>query len=46
MTVIPAPSEGPSIAASARPVSSRPITFPTSRPGRKVPSATIAIIGG
>jgi hypothetical protein len=46
MTVIPAPSAGPSIAASARPASSRPITLPTSSPGRSVPSATMAIIGG
>jgi hypothetical protein len=46
MTVIPAVSEGPSIAASARPASARPITRPTSSPGRSVPSATMAIIGG
>jgi hypothetical protein len=46
MTVIPALSAGPSIAVSARPASSSPITRPTSSPGRSVPSATMAIIGG
>ncbi len=34
------------MAASARPASARPITLPTSRPGRSVPSATMAIIAG
>jgi hypothetical protein len=43
ITVIPAVPEGPSIAASARPASSSSITLPTSRPGRSVPSATMAI---
>ena len=46
ITVIPAPAAGPSIAASAGPVSARPITRPVSSPGRSVPSATMAIIGG
>jgi hypothetical protein len=34
------------MAASARPAWSRPITRPTSNPGRNVPSATMVIIGG
>ena len=45
-TVMPAPGPGSSIAASARPASSSPITWPTSRPGRSVPSATSPIIAG
>jgi MFS family permease len=44
-TVIPA-GVRPSIAARARPTSSSPITSPTSRPGRSVPSATIASMAG
>jgi MFS family permease len=44
-TVMPA-GPGWSIAASARPASSSPITWPTSRPGRSVPSARSPIIAG
>ena len=50
-TVIPAVTPGssvpgPSIAASARPAFSSPITSPTSRPGRSVPSVTSRSIAG
>ena len=44
-TVIPA-GVRPSIAARARPTSSSPITSPTSRPGRSVPSAISASMAG
>src|SRR5512145_3340687 len=45
-TVIPANGAGRSIAASAAPAASRPITSPTSRSGLSVPSATSSSISG
>jgi hypothetical protein len=46
ITVIPADGDGRSIAASAVPASSSPMTLPSSRSGRRVPLATSASIGG
>lgn len=45
-TVIPAAAEGRSMAASAAPAPPRSITSPTSRSGRRRPSATISSIAG